>query len=182
MHPQDSSYNAPPGGRICAERGFTLLEVMLVLFIIGVVTALVFPKITNLGGGNLKVESRTLIGHIQALYSEATFTRKMHRLVFDLDAQRYHAEVAVNGIFTPVEGTFLAPVKLPVNIAFTDVVTEGSSKRSEGRAYAYFHPLGRVNFTTIHMEDEDDVAMTLEVNPLTGRVKVKEGYVDVLSG
>ncbi len=182
MYPACFTYDSSPARAQTCARGFTLLEVMLVMMIIGVITALVFPKITNLGGGNLKVETRTLIGHIQALYSEATFTRKMHRLVFDLDAERYHAEVAVNGVYSPVEDNFLKPVKLPVNIEFTDVVTQGASKRSEGRAYAYFHPLGRVDFTTIHMEDEDDVAMTLEINPLTGRVQVKEGYVDVLSG
>lgn len=174
MHPV---FAIRPFARGACQRGFTLIEITLVMIILGLVAALIVPNITNVGGGDIKLESRTLIGHIQAAYNEATFTRTRHRMVFDLDEQRYWTEVEAGTAYAPVESNFLKRVDLPVNIRFADVMTGPSGKRSEGRAYAHFYPLGRVDFTTIHLETEDGDAMTLLVNPLTGRVKVADGYV-----
>jgi general secretion pathway protein H len=172
------------------QAGFTLLELVLVIAIIGVVTALVFPRFRNLGGGDVKVEARTLIGRIQGLYNEATFTRRTHRLVYDLDTQRYWGEVDQGGgqgesgtdTFTAVDPTFMAPVALPTGVVLKDVVTERAGKRQEGKAYTYFLPLGRAEFTTIHLEEKDGVDLTLQVNPLTGKVRVDKGYVETEQG
>lgn len=164
--------------------GFTLLELVLVLLVIGVVTALVFPKFRNLGGGDVKVEARTLIGRIQGLYNEATFTRRTHRLVYDLDAQRYWGEVKEGrgDAYTPVDPAFMSPVTLPSGVSLEDVVTERAGKRQEGKAYTYFLPLGRAEFTTIHLEAKDGPQLTLRVNPLTGKVRVDSGYVEAEHG
>jgi general secretion pathway protein H len=173
-----------PRARGRHDAGFTLLELVLVLFIIGVVTALVYPKFRNLGGGDVKVEARTLIGRVQGLYNEATFTRHTHRLVFDLDKQRYWGETqAQQGAdFTPVDATFMAPVTMPTGVTFKDVVTERAGKRQEGMAYTYFLPLGRADVTTIHLAAADGDELTLQVNPLTGRVQVDSGYVEATRG
>lgn len=164
------------------QEGFTLLEMVLVVFILGMVMAIAFPRITNVGGGDLKVETRTLIGHIQGLYGEAALTSKRHRLVFDLDAERYWAEVERNGEYTRVSHDFLKPVSLPVNIRLTDVITAGTGKKSEGTAYTHFYPLGRVDFTTIHLEERDGDTITLEVNPVSGKVTLLDGYVEHYKG
>jgi len=173
--------------RPAPQAGFTLVELVLVMFIIGMMLAVVFPKFRNIGGGDLKHETRTLIGNIQALYGEATFTRRLHRLVFDLEQDRYWAEVGVaDGAgavsFHPVAATFLKPVKLPLNIEINDVRAGSRGKRSMGTAYTYFHPLGRVDFTTIHMTQGDDDVMTLQVNPITGKVSLASGYVETVNG
>jgi prepilin-type N-terminal cleavage/methylation domain-containing protein len=164
--------------------GFTLLEVVLVLLIIGIVVAVMFPRFTNIGGGDLKLEARTLIGRIQGLYAEATFTRRPHRLVLDLDEERYYAEVmnVETRTFAPVERTFMAPVQLPSGITLKDVTTARSGKRAEGQVMLLFDPMGQAEFATIHLEDRDGGALTLEINPLTGRVAVKEGYVETTAG
>jgi general secretion pathway protein H len=171
--------------RPLGQAGFTLLELVLVIFIIGMVTALVFPKFRNLGGGDVKVEARTLIGRIQGLYNEATFTRHTHRLVYDLDTQRYWGEVKPKeggDEFTEVDPTFMAPVTLPTGVTLKDVVTERAGKRQEGKAYTYFLPLGRAEVTTIHLEEKDGAELTLQVNPLTGKVRVEKGYVETEQG
>ncbi len=165
-----------------SARGFTLIEIMLVMFIIGLTAAVVFPKMGIVGGGNLDAEIRTLSGHIQGLYSEATFKRRMHRLAFNLDADRYWAEVELGGGYSPVQRNFLKPVQLPHNIHLMDVLTTVDGKRTDGTAYAYFHPLGRVDRVIIHLQANGTDTMTLQVNPVTGRVALKEGYVEDLFG
>jgi prepilin-type N-terminal cleavage/methylation domain-containing protein len=164
--------------------GFTLLEVVLVLLIIGVVLAVAFPRFANIGGGDLKLEARTLIGRIQGLYAEAAFTRRPHRLVLDLDQERYAAEVmnVETRTFAPVDPTFMPPVQLPSGIDLKDVTTARAGKRQEGQVALLFDPTGQAEFATIHLEDRDGGTLTLEVNPLTGRVAVKEGYVETTTG
>jgi len=170
---------APP-----AQRGFTLLELMLVIFIMGMVAALVFPRIPNMGGGNLKHEVRALSGYIGGLYAEATFTRKPHRLVFDLDTQSYWAESGLPPAepggavsYGPVDHTFLHPVELPQGVKMLDVEVPLRGKRSDGHAFTYFSPLGRADYAVVHMRSGNET-VTLEVNPFSGRVVVVDGYVE----
>ncbi|MFQ5509116.1 MAG: Tfp pilus assembly protein FimT/FimU [Leptospirillia bacterium] len=163
--------------------GFTLIEVTLVLFVIGIMMAVAFPKFRNISGGDIKGEARTLIGQVQGLYGEATFTRRAHRLVFDLDGGRYWGEVKVGDKFQSVARTFLKPHAMPRNVSLRDVTTPRDGKRSDGTTYAYFHPLGRVDFTTIHLETEDgDDVLTLELNPINGKVKVTAGDLETSFG
>lgn len=166
------------------QAGFTLLEVVLVLFIIGVVIAVAFPRFRNIGGGDVKLEARTLIGRIQGLYAEAAFTRRPHRLLLDLDQESYAAEVedVATRTYAPVERAFMAPVQLPSGIDLKDVITSRGGKRSEGKAEIRFDPMGQAESAEIHLEDRNGNALTLEVNPLTGKVAVQEGYVEATIG
>ncbi|MDH5526916.1 MAG: type II secretion system GspH family protein [Nitrospirota bacterium] len=168
------------------EGGFTLIEITLVLFILGLMAAVVFPRIPNVGGGNFKKEARTLSGFIGGLYAEATFSRRMHRLVIDLDSQRYWGEFAPDvekrTDYQPLESSFLKPVRLPSGVRVVDVQEPSRGKRHDGRAFAHFHPLGRAELVLIHLEDSDGEELTLQVNPFSGGVKVLEGYVELQLG
>ncbi len=179
------------------QGGFTLIELTLVMLVIGLMMAITLPKFRNIGGGDMKLEARTLIGQIQGLYSEATFTRRQHRLVFDLDANRYWGEAEVptppqrdesgrpvlaKKVFQPVTRDFLKPVTLPAGVELTDVIAGAFGKRSGGVVYTNFYPLGRSDFTTIHLEDDASDVMTLMVNPITGRVTVSDSYLEQVTG
>jgi hypothetical protein len=51
---------------------------------------------------------------------------------------------------------------------------------SDGRVHTQFYPSGRIDRTLVHLaraNDERD-AMTVEINPVTGRVKVYAEYRD----
>jgi general secretion pathway protein H len=69
-------------------------------------------------------------------------------------------------------------------ITFRAVQTTHDDKaRTEGRAYLYFWPGGRTELAaiTVRIGDstDDDLAMTLLVAPLTGKVKIKAGAVEL---
>jgi general secretion pathway protein H len=69
-------------------------------------------------------------------------------------------------------------------ITFRAVQTTHDDKaRTEGRAYLYFWPGGRTELAaiTVRIGDstDDDLAMTLLVAPLTGKVKIKPGAVEL---
>lgn len=175
-----------PFHKTTGQRGFTLIEVTLVLFILGLMAAVVFPRIPNVGGGNFKKEARTLSGFIGGLYAEATFTRRMHRLVIDLDSQRYWGEYAPDvekrTRYQPLENSFLRPVRLPSGVRVVDVQEPSRGKQHGGQVFAHFHPLGRAELVMIHLEDDGGEELTLRVNPFSGGVEVLDGYVDLEFG
>jgi general secretion pathway protein H len=69
-------------------------------------------------------------------------------------------------------------------ITFRAVQTTHDDKaRTSGRAYLYFWPGGRTELAAITIRigesTDDDLAMTLLVAPLTGKVKIKGGAVEL---
>lgn len=74
--------------------------------------------------------------------------------------------------------------KLDGGIKFRRVQTQhDDEERKEGRAYLYFWPGGQTERASIQLRvgsnDEPDSAVSLLVAPLTGRVTVKPGAVDM---
>jgi general secretion pathway protein H len=69
-------------------------------------------------------------------------------------------------------------------ITFRSVQTTHDDKpRTSGRAYLYFWPGGRTELASIQIRigdsDEDSHTMTLAISPLTGKVTIKSGPVDL---
>jgi general secretion pathway protein H len=160
-------------------RGFTFLEIVVVLFIVGLLVLLIYPRVQVLTEDSLQTASRRLISEIQYLYHESMATRQVYRLSYDLRDNQYRVH-AVN----PQENIlFVSQAKrkgsLPQGVVFLDVITQRQGKVTEGEAFTYFFPLGLVEKTVIHLTDRDGRVFTLDLNPITGRVKLHEGYIEV---
>jgi general secretion pathway protein H len=73
-------------------RGFTLIELMVVLVIIAVVTAAVATGIGSLRGASTSTEANKLTVAVRYLYNLSVISGKTHRLVIDLDSRTYWGE------------------------------------------------------------------------------------------
>lgn len=73
-------------------RGFTLIELMIVLLIFTLVALIVIPSVEGAVGIKLREEAGALGGTIRAMYGEAVLQGKTCRLVMDLDARAYWPE------------------------------------------------------------------------------------------
>ena len=74
----------------------------------------------------------------------------------------------------------LKPVDLRKGIRIADVYTPKQREAySEGRAYLYFFPQGFGERAIIHLTDGPQSFYSLVVHPLTGRVVVRSGYVEI---
>ncbi len=159
--------------------GFTFLEIVVVLFIIGLLLLLVYPKIQTLTENGLQSASRHLVGTIQYLYHEAMATHQVRRLSYDLRAGAYQVQ-AINSFGESATPASIGGwVQLPQGVTFQDVVTLRQGKVTEGEAFTQFFPAGLVEKTVIHLTDQNQHVFTLDINPLSGRVKVYEGYIEV---
>jgi general secretion pathway protein H len=164
------------------ERGFTLIELGLVLLIIGIVLGLVVPRFQDRSRAELLSNVRRLAVTIHYLRDQAILDGRIYRLNYDLDQQRYWVtsvdEETGTDDYLPEEGTLGRGITLPSPVGISDVVLPlVAGKLYEGIAYTHFYPDGYVDLTVVHMDNGQD-AYTLRIDSLTGRVYLTAGYQD----
>jgi prepilin-type N-terminal cleavage/methylation domain-containing protein len=175
-----------PGPHFRGARGFTLLELAIVMFIMGLMLSLVLPYLGGFRYAKLKSETRRLAGRASYLFDESSGQKVILRLVFDIDRDGYWVArydpysphpVDKEPVFTPDKGPGAQPVLLPPDIRIRDVTVEGVGTTNEGQAFCQFYPEGYVDATVVHLMDASGNVMTLALNPLTGEVQIAAGDV-----
>ncbi len=162
-------------------RGFTMLEIAVVLFIIGLVISMALPRFAAIRSAHLKSEARRLAGRASYLYSRAMSDKVVLRLTFDMDSDSYAVSrldpYSVKPIFAPDTEPGFAPVLLPAGVRLRDVFIDGTGAVTRGTANCFFYPEGYVDATFVHLVDDSGTVFTLRFNPLTGRVSIQDGDV-----
>lgn len=168
-----------------SQDGFTLLELMVVIVIIGLFSALFSVRIESvLSGGDLRYASRILMGEISKLRGEAAYTRTDHVLELDIaenTLSRPDLETNKMGFSdepSKMRGTNNQVIKLPKGVDLQDVVVASKGKIQEGKALITFYANGTVDRALVHLRNEKNEAYTLEVNPLTAQVTLHDSYID----
>jgi prepilin-type N-terminal cleavage/methylation domain-containing protein len=179
--------NKEPASRLL-QAGFTLLELVVVLFIVSLIMLVVFPKLEGFLGPDLPGTGRHLIATIRHLRDEAEATKQIYRLNYDMDRGEYWTSIvtekppSADGRESEepqeIESSVSKHVALPARIRFRDIATLHQGKVSEGQAFTQFYPSGRVEKTLIHLMLDQDQVLALMISPLTGDVKVYDHYVE----
>jgi len=170
----------PLGGPPVRQRaGFTLFELIVVLFILSLISLLVLPKLESFLTPDLSGTARHLIGVIRSLHDDAEASKQIYRLNYDLDAGEYWASMVSKKEDSPESNPVIVKhIALPGRIRFKDVVTLHQGKVGEGKAFTQFYPSGRVEKTLIHLTLDKDRVLTLMINPLNGTVKIYDHYIE----
>ena len=158
---------------------------MVVIVLMGVVAGLAFPRFKSLFEVDLKSSMRRLAGGIKFCFNEAVIRQATIRLNFDLDSGTYRHSVLLTtpdttvGEFIDVPSAIQKAEILPRGVRFLDILTPRSPEKiAEGDTYVLFYSTGFAEKAVIHIGDERGRVYTLLVKPLTGGVKIFEGYVD----
>lgn len=164
-----------------ASPGFTLLELAVVIFIMGLMLTLAMPYLGGFREAALKSQARRMAGRATYMYDEATGHKLVLRLIFDIDNNGYAAAqldpYAVKPVFAPDTTMSGRPVMMPAAIRIRDVTVEGIGTVNRGIIATNFYPEGYVDATVVHLEDASGDVMTLEFSPLTGQVAIISGDV-----
>jgi type II secretory pathway pseudopilin PulG len=159
------------------EAGFTLIEIALVLFFFGVILAYVLPKVDR--SHDVASSARQLIGAIRSVMLAASSSKQTFTLYLDLNRQTYWA-MTLDGQSErpPADSALSGQVTLPEQVQFLNVTTSRQGAVTSGVASIRFLPVGRTERAVIRLGAQQAVPLTLMLNPLTGEVRILDGYAD----
>ncbi len=164
--------------KLSGNRGFTLIELSVVLILIGIVMAFAVPRFqTSIVTDELKASTRRMIALIKGLKEEAVREHKVCFLHFDLESNQYW----IDSTDMTEEERALAPAKastFPAGVRVLDVWFRDKGKEAAGRTAIRFSRKGYIQPSVIHLGAADERVFTLVLSPFLGKVKVYEEYID----
>ena len=158
------------------DDGFTLIEIMVVVFLIALIAAIITPHLTFHRSTGIRMAARRLVREFGVLHWEAISRQKMIRLEYNLDRNKIRALVLdPSGTLRDLSTPDLQDFSLPRGVSLHRIRVLHEGKVSDGKTFTQFFPSGSVEPTRILIKDTSGRMLTLSVRPLTGRVKILEG-------
>jgi prepilin-type N-terminal cleavage/methylation domain-containing protein len=160
------------------ERGYTLIEVAVVVVLIGLMLGLAVPKVHDaLSGDLLKSATRKLIGTSRELRSDAVRNQINYELHIDLDLQ----SLWICRSDTTAEKR--AEIKgwaqqVPDGVQIKDAYIYGGDKKTQGETVIQFFKKGYMQPAVIHLAYAGK-DMTLVFDPFVSAVKTYDEYRDM---
>ncbi len=169
-------------------RAFTLVELMVVVVLIGVLSALIIPEMKGtFGDALLRSTSRDLINVFDLASSRAVSFDQACRVKLDTQTGRYLVEREIRngtqGNFVPLKDVSGAEGKLDSRIAIQispagETSAEGDADNAPAEASSpdtvSLYPDGTADAVEIKLRDHDGFQMILRLNPITARVRMTE--------
>ena len=178
------------------KAGFTLIELMIVVVLIGIMTALIIPEMKGTyEEALLRSSSRELVNVLSLASSRAVSINRLHRVRLDRLSGRYLIESGARGAergshFVPVRDVPGCEGKIDARISMTfqksgeeisepaephGTVDFGDAIQAENRDDAItFYADGTADPSEILLQDRDGFRLALRINPATARVRVVE--------
>ncbi len=159
--------------------GFSLMELIAVIAVVGIMFALVGPRLESAfspGGPDLVI--RTVSGYVVGQKEKAVSGRKEKFLFVDFGNRKIgKADVR----FPDKEGpkADYPGLTLPDGVRIVDVQWPGQGVQVSGLAQIRVSPEGYVQYAAIHMADNEGRETTLVLEPFLADVQVKDGYVSL---
>lgn len=160
-----------------SRRGFTLIEMVVVLAIIGMVMMLVIPRFPSTEHENLKSSARTLAATLRYMQDRASTGSTTYYLHLEpgTDTVKVMEAAPDSGEKEPTDPLLQQrPVKEGIVVA--DVVIPRLGKVTEGEVRLDVGMGGLRDFVAIHLRSSDGKFWTVMAFPSSGKVKVYEGY------
>ena len=188
-----------------SARGFTLLEVMIVIAILVLVSGVALSSLDSLTSTQLRTQTNRLAAAIRHAYNRSVADGLYMRLVINIESDRYFVEGSYTPTFIPAEQRtegeandqkkdddddtpstppprfvrVIEEVAMEKGIGIDGVITAGQEDEfRSGVAHIYFFPNGFVEPAMIYTTDGDEDFFTLIISPMTGRVRREKGKAD----
>lgn len=158
------------------EGGFTLIELSVVLFVLGLMLWIVAPRLSAFGAPSRDARFRALASDSEAAFDTSLFEKREVRLAVDPRAPnwRFAAAGADNGD---------VPARDFGNgVAVTGIEVEGQERPLDVVTEIIYQPGGRLPGVRLFLRDTgsegNPTEWTLRINPFDGSVDVLEGRIE----
>ena len=186
---------SPRLGPDARKLGFSLIELMVVIVLIGIMAAMIVPEMKgSYEDARVRATSRRLVDVFHLAYSRAVSLNQLHRVRFDRVSGRYFIERAAQ---TAGNGGGFAPARdIPdgegeldrhISVEFrrqneppaseTDTGMSPASADPEARNKdegIAFYADGTADAGEVLLRDRDGFRLALRINPVTARVQIVE--------
>jgi type II secretory pathway pseudopilin PulG len=171
--------HAPRATRyVRSSAGFTILEIILVLFLLVGLLGIVLPRISM--EENLSSVGRRMVATIRSLQSLATSTQKTVHLYVDMDRGIYWPMILDGDQErVPDDPTWIAPLNLPESIRFSDILVSQGRKEA-GRIDLFFYPTGKIDPATMHLVNTGNNILAIAIEPVTGAIRMSDERIEPL--
>ena len=185
-----------PNPRSAGAHAFTLIELMVVLAVIGIMSAMLIPEMKGTyEDAILRATGRKLITVFSLASSRAIAINQLHRVRFDFKKGRYLMERSVREDeggtgFVPLrdlpggDGDLDSRVSILIREPNDDpqdaaemappLVSEKDSRKNSDENAISFYPGGTADAREIILRDRDGFRLSLRINPTTARVHILE--------
>ena len=159
------------------SKGFTLVELSVVVFLIGLMLSIAVPKVrdTMLNNG-LKTAVNRLTGMARELRSDAVRNQVDYILRLDLDSNliwTHSADMTPEAKDEMRKRAF----KLPEDVNILDVCRFGKEKVTDGETLIRFSRKDYMNPAVVHLAQKDQY-FTLVFEPFLNSVRTYDKYID----
>ena len=168
--------------------GFTIVELIVVVVLVGVVATMIAPRFSRgVGAARLRESARRLLATAQYARDFAVTRRCDCRLVLDENEQRYALACQEDPVHRPGEFSALRSgvgraERLPEGLRFSRVWIEPrnrSDETSSQRDWIVFDPLGRADAAIVQITDGTHTYSML-VSPSSAKVRLADGEIGEL--
>lgn len=174
------------GGRLARSRGFTLIELMVVLVIIGLTTGValvsweaMFPN------QRFNAAVRKMSDVLHSRRSEAIARNHEFQIHYNIDADAYRVRTPYRpgGGFSdseePEDHVWVDETNLGAEGISILQVTIDDVTYTDGSVYVRFDPLGASSYHSVVLRQElFERDFTIESMPLTGEIRFHDGYFE----
>ena len=158
-----------------SKGGFTLVELAVVLFVLGLVLWVALPRLSHVGEPDRDTVFRALSAGSEAAYDLSLFEKRETRLVLH----------PTDGTYEFVRPDLPAEEKRPLQfgsrLSVTGILIEGVDRPLDIPTEIRYLPGGRVAAARIFLRDEGGGTLpslwTLRLSPFDGSIRVLEGTV-----
>ena len=161
-------------------KGFTLIELIVVLVLVSIAAALIAPRLPSTESMELKSSARATSTLLRYLGERSTGSKNIYRLRINMtDSSLSVTRKLQNGEEVPPDDPLLTRKILAKGITITDLQSPRIGKLTEGEFTVDFGAAGLSDFLTLHLCAAKGECYTVAGYPQGGKIKLLSGYQEV---